>query len=103
MPELRTDGGQAEDSTSRPFGGAFDVEELRRRNRVSVGMDVLYLVTTGFFAILAIKGFWPALIAGIPLATLLYFGWSSSKAFFIAQLLAIVVAVLAEFAGLIPL
>lgn len=103
MTQPGTDGGRASDTTSRRFGGAFDLEELRRRNRVSLGMDLLYLLTSGFFAVLATKGLWPAVIAAVPLGAMLYFGWYSSRAFFIAQLLAIGVAVAAEFAGLLPL
>lgn len=108
MPDERTDGsggagGGAGEARASPFERAFDLEELRRRNRVAVGMDVLYLVTTGFFAVLANKGLWPAAIAAVPLAALLYFGWSSSKPFFIGQLLAIGLALALDVAGLMPL
>lgn len=80
----------------------FDPEELRRRNLVSLGMDVLILSTTGFLTILFTMGFWPAVIGAIPLGTLLYFGWASSKAFFIAQILAIIVTLLGTVTGVLP-
>ncbi|VTT88366.1 hypothetical protein DM2_1700 [Halorubrum sp. DM2] len=80
----------------------FDPEELRRRNLVSLGMDVLILATTGLLAILFTMGFWPAAIGAIPMITLLYFGWASSKAFFVAQVLAIGVALLGTVTGVLP-
>lgn len=86
-----------------PTAAEFNVEELRRRNPDAIVMDILYLFTTGFFAILAVKGFWPAVIAGIPLGLMLYFGLRSSIAFFIAQLLAMGLALAAEWAGYVPL
>lgn len=86
-----------------PTAAEFNVEELRRRNPDAIAMDILYLFTTGFFAILAVKGFWPAVIAGIPLSLMLYFGLRSSIAFFLAQLLAIGAALAAESVGWIPL
>jgi hypothetical protein len=116
VPRIETDGGDRA-GASRAFGGAFDLEELRRRNMVSVGMDVLYLVTTGFFAYMASIGWgeyrvpvpgevlliphpgWPSAIAAIPLGTLLFFGRSSSRAFFVSQLLTIAVVVAAALAG----
>lgn len=101
--EATTDGDEANGSRSRPLGGALDPEEFRRRNEVAVGMDVLYLVTTGFFAVMLTRGFWPAVIAAVPLLTLLYFGWSSSRAFFIAQVLTVVATVVASAAGVLPL
>lgn len=85
----------------RTLGVSF--EELRRRNRVAVGMDALFLVTTGFFGHMAARGFWPAVIAAVPIATLLYFGWSSSKPFFVAQVLTIAAAVAATLAGVVSL
>ena len=81
----------------------FSLEELRRRNRVAVGMDLLFLVTTGFFGHMAVRGFWPAVIAALPLATLLYFGWRSSKPFFVSQVLAIAVAAAVTVAGVVSL
>lgn len=80
----------------------FDPEELRRRNLVSLGMDVLILVTTGFLAILFLKGLWAAAIAAVPVGVLLYFGWASSKAFFVSQLLAIALAFLATATYMLP-
>lgn len=80
----------------------FDPEELRRRNASALSMDVLYLLTAAFLATLAVRGFWPAVIAGLPLAAFLYFAWKSSSAFFIAQLLVIGATVYATRAGLLP-
>lgn len=86
----------------RFLGGMFDLEELRRRNPVSLGMDVLILVSTGFLAILFTKGFWPSVIAAAPVGALLYFGWASSKEFFVSQLLAIGLALLATATYMLP-
>lgn len=85
------------------YGTGFDPEEFRRRNPNAVAMDVLYLLTTAFFVYLALQGFWPAVIAFVPLATLLYFGVKSSTPFFVAQLLAIAITAVAASAGLVPL
>lgn len=68
-----------------------------------MGMDLLLLVTVGFFAILAGYGLWPAVIAAVPLLTMLYFGLRSSPAFFLAELLAMVLAVAGSYTGIIPL
>lgn len=99
MPELRTDGGSG--SASKSAVGGFDLEELRRRNAIAVGMDLLCLVTTGFFAHMAVRGFWPAVIAAVPLGAFLYFGWHSSKAFFLTQVLTIAVTVVVTMMGLV--
>jgi hypothetical protein len=80
----------------------FDPEELRRRNLVSLGMDVLILATTGLLAILFTMGTWPAAIGAVPMVALLYFGWASSKAFFVAQVLAIGVSLLGTVTGALP-
>lgn len=80
----------------------FDPEELRRRNLVSLGMDLLILATTGLLAILFTMGLWPAVIGAVPMAALLYFGWASSKAFFVAQVLAIVVSLIGTVTGTLP-
>lgn len=91
----------------RGDAGAFDVHaaltELRERNPNVVAIDVLYLLTTAFFTHLALRGFWATAIAAIPLVTLLYFGWESSRAFFGAQLVLIVATVVATVAGIVPL
>lgn len=79
------------------------VEELRRRNLVAVAMDLLYLFTVAFFAHHFLQGFWPAVIGGIPLAFLLYFGWRSSKAFFVTELVVIAITLVVSNAGYIPL
>lgn len=121
MTRTSTDESRAGDSTSRLFGGAFDLEELRRRNEVAVGMDVLFLVTVAFFAYMTTVAWgeyhvpvfattfviphpgWPAAIAAVPLVTLLYFGWASSRAFFVAEVLTIGAAVAAAVVGVVPL
>lgn len=77
--------------------------DLRRRNPSAVAMDVLFLFAVAFFAHHLLRGFWPAVIAGVPLLALLYFGLRSSKAFFLAQVLTIAGALLASRAGWIPL
>ncbi|MGZ0746184.1 MULTISPECIES: hypothetical protein [unclassified Haloparvum] len=86
----------------RFLGGMFDLAELRRRNPVSLGMDVLILISTGFLAILFTKGFWPSVIAAAPVGALLYFGWASSKEFFVSQLLTIGLALLATATYMLP-
>ncbi|SDR30896.1 hypothetical protein [Natronobacterium texcoconense] len=78
-------------------------EEFRRRNASATAVDVLYVFTTAFLATLAIRGFWPAMIAALPLATMLYFAWNSSKPFFVANLLVIGLTVVATRADLMPL
>ena len=91
------------------------VEEFRRRNVAAVAMDLLYLFTIAFFSVMLTMAWeevsvgpiwisfsWPAVIGAIPLVLLLYFGWRSSKAFFLSQLLVIVLTVLASSAGLLP-
>jgi hypothetical protein len=47
-------------------------------------------------------GLWPAVIGGIPMAALLYFGWASSKAFFVAQVLAVALSLLGTVTGVLP-
>lgn len=95
--------GQAADGASgQSLGEMFDPEELRRRNLVSLGMDVLILVTTGFLSIMFTMGFWPSMIALVPVGTLLYFGWASSRAFFVSQLLAIALALIATYTYMLP-
>jgi len=79
------------------------LEEFWRRNPSAVAIDVLYLFTTAFFATLFVRGFWPAVIAGIPMTTLLYFAWRSSKAFFIAQVITFLLALAGTVAGIMPL
>lgn len=66
-------------------------------------MDLLYLFAVAFFAHHLLRGFWPAVIGGIPLALLLYFGWRSSKAFLVAELVVIAITLVASNAGLVPL
>lgn len=98
-----TDDGGSSRSVSGMSVGSFDLEELRRRNRVAVGMDVLYLVTTGFFAHMLLRGLWPAVIAAAPMAAFLYFGWSSSKPFFAAQVLTVAITAAATVTNAVPL
>lgn len=102
MSSNPTEARPADESSIGAFRRMFDPEELRRRNLVSLGMDLLILVTVGFLAILFTKGFWASMLAVIPVATLLYFGWASSKAFFVSQLLAIGVALLATYTYMLP-
>ena len=78
------------------------VEELRRRNANALVIDLLFMGTTGFLTILAFQGFWPAVIAAVPLATFLLFAWHSSKSFFLANLLAIGIAAAATVTGYVP-
>ena len=86
-----------------PAAVRLELTELRRSNLSAVGMDLLFLYTTGFFAHHLIRGFWPLMIAAIPLVGLLYFGWRSSKPFFVAQVLTVVITVFASLYGLVPL
>jgi hypothetical protein len=104
------DGGEAprpDGGVGRPdvagFRAALDLEELRRRNPRAVAMDLLYLFTTAFFGHLLVQGIWPAVIAAAPLGLMLYFGWNSSRAFFLAQVLVIAATVAASGAGAVPL
>ncbi|PSP75323.1 hypothetical protein BRC81_16155 [Halobacteriales archaeon QS_1_68_20] len=85
------------------LGEALDPQEIRSRNPSAVAMDVLYLFTTAFFTTLAVRGFWPAVIAATPLVGMLYFGWNSSRPFFVTQLVVIVLTVIATAAGLVPI
>lgn len=66
-------------------------------------MDVLFLFTMAFFAHHLLRGMWPALIAAVPIVALLYFGYRSSIAFFVVQVITIVATVAATHAGWIPL
>lgn len=98
------------------------LEEIRRRNMSSLGMDVLYLLTVSFFSILLTRAWnshviavpvvpvdflvyfsWSAAIGGIPLLLLLVFGLRSSKLFFLSQLAVMVITILLSRAGLLPL
>ena len=78
-------------------------QELRRRNASAVAMDILYLFTTAFLAALAVQGFWPAVIAALPLGTFLYFSWHSSFPFFVSNIAVIALALAAGEAGLLPI
>ncbi|GAB7018696.1 hypothetical protein [Halostagnicola sp. A-GB9-2] len=78
-------------------------QEMQRSSANAVAVDVLYVFTTAFFATLAIRGFWPALIAALPIAVLLSFAWMSSRLFFLANVLVIVVTIGATRAGYVPL
>lgn len=82
---------------------AFDIQELRRRNLVALGIDLLYLSTISFFAHMFARGLWPALIAAIPVLAFLYFGWNSSKQFFATQVFVIVITVAVTLGGMPPL
>ncbi len=78
-------------------------QELRRRNASTVAVDLLYLFTIAFLATLALRGFWPAAIATLPLVSFLYFAWHASRPFFVANVGAIVFAVVATEWNLLPL
>ncbi|WP_233710756.1 hypothetical protein [Natronococcus pandeyae] len=89
-------------------GGALEPlvvvgQEIRRSSANAVAVDILYVFTTAFFATLAVRGFWPALIAALPIAVLLSFAWMSSRLFFLANVVVIVATVAATRAGLVPL
>lgn len=99
----RSDEPRPDGATRASLRGIFDPEELRRRNLNAVVIDVLYLTTTAFFSTLLVRGFWPAVIAGIPLATMLYFAWESTEAFFVGQLVVVVLTVAATHFGVVPL
>lgn len=77
--------------------------ELGRRNPMAVAMDLLFLFTVAFFALHLVRGLWPAVIGGIPLIFLLYFGYQSSIPFFLAQVITAVSAVIASYMGWLPL
>ena len=66
----------------------------------AVVMDVLDVLTTVFFGHLAMRGAWPAAIAAAPLATLLYFGWESSRPFFAVQIVSLALIAVATEAGI---
>lgn len=103
MPELRPDGGTTPRSRAEQIRDAFDPSEIRRRNLSSVAIDALYLFTTAFLASIFVRTVWSAVIVALPLATLIYFSWRSTAAFFAAQVLAIVLAVAATYMGILPL
>ena len=77
-------------------------QEIRRSSVNAVGVDVLYVFTTAFFATLAVRGLWPAAIAAFPLAVMLWFAWMSSRLFFLTNLIFIAAAVVAMWAGIVP-
>ncbi|WP_255167535.1 hypothetical protein [Natrononativus amylolyticus] len=78
-------------------------QEVRRSSANAVAVDLLYVFTTAFFATLLVRGLWPAAIAALPVTVLLSFAWMSSRSFFLTNALALVVAVWATRAGLVPL
>ncbi|WP_247728935.1 hypothetical protein [Halovivax limisalsi] len=94
----------ASDGTGRSPVGTVSraVQELRRRNANALAIDAFYLFTTGFLTILAMEGFWPAVIAAGPLVAFLLFALRSSLPFFVTNLLAIALAVVATRAGYVP-
>lgn len=85
------------------LGTSFDPKEFHRRNANAVVIDLLYLFAMAFFTTLLVRGLWPAVIAGIPLATLLYFAWHSTRAFFLGQLAVVVLTAIATYTGVVPL
>ncbi|MHC3436650.1 hypothetical protein ACYJ1Y_00795 [Natrialbaceae archaeon A-gly3] len=78
-------------------------QEIRRSNPNAVAVDILYAFTAAFFATLAIRGLWPAVIAAFPLAVMLYFAWKSSRLFLLTNLVVIGLTVAATRAGYMPL
>ena len=107
---VRTDGGGSGDAADPVGGSGTDaagslpviLEELRRRNRSAVAIDVLYLFATAFLATLAVRGFWPAVLAAAPLAAFLYFAWKSSRAFLLTNLVVIGLTIAATETGYVP-
>lgn len=93
MTSDRRDPTLATRSVDRLLGSGFDVREFRRRNPRAVLLDALLVFLTAFFGYMATRGIWPALVAAIPLGGLLYLGLRASRAFFVAQLIGIGVAV----------
>ena len=77
-------------------------QEIRRSSVNAVGVDVLYVFTTAFFATLAVRGLRPAAIAALPLAVMLWFAWMSSRLFFLTNLIVIAATLAAMWAGLVP-
>jgi len=82
--------------------GRRGIEALRRRNVTVVVIDVVYLFTTAFLAVLPTRGPGPAVVVAGPLVAMLYFAWRASIGFLLANLLVAVLAVLAAFAGVVP-
>lgn len=78
-------------------------QEIRRSSANAIAVDLLYVFTTAFFATLAVRGFWPAVIAALPIAVLLSFAWMSSRLLFITNVLVVVVTVAVTRAGYVPL
>ncbi len=76
--------------------------ETLRRNPNALAMDLLFLFTIAFFAHHLPLGWWPAAIASLPLAALLYFGWRASRAFFGLELLVIAGTVVLTRSGTFP-
>ena len=103
MPELRADGGTAPRSRTEQIRDAFDPEEVRRRNPSSVAIDLLYLFTTAFLASVFVRTAWSAVIVAAPLATLVYFAWRSTAAFFATTVLVVALSVAATYLNLLPL
>lgn len=99
----RTDGGSSRGLRGSRGVNIFDLEEMRRRNLSTVVIDVLYLFTSAFLATIFVRGFWPAVMVALPLATLLYFSWQSTTGFFVAHVIVIALAAIATFTGVLPL
>ncbi|WP_235920829.1 hypothetical protein [Natronorubrum halalkaliphilum] len=78
-------------------------QEVRRSSVNAVAVDLLYVFTTAFFATLAVRGFWPLLIAALPLAVLLAFAWMSSRLFLLTNLIVLGLAVVATRMDVVPL
>ncbi|MFC3958519.1 hypothetical protein [Halovivax cerinus] len=93
-----SDGGSGTESSSL----AILIQEVRRRNRNALVIDAMYLFTTGFLFVIAVQGTWPAVIAAIPIATVLLFAWRSSAPFFVANVVAGVLGAVLTVAGFLP-
>ncbi|WP_290815330.1 hypothetical protein [Halovivax sp.] len=78
-------------------------QEVRRSSVNAVAVDFVYVFAVGFFATLAVRGLWPAVIAALPLAVMLAFAWMSSRLFFILNVIVIGLTVGATLAGVVPL
>ena len=101
MADLGDDGGGRDGSALESL--VVVGQEIRRSNPNAIAVDGLYAFTAAFFAMLAVQGLWPAVIAAFPLVVMLYFAWKSSRLFLLTNLIVIVLAVAAMRAGYIPL
>ena len=78
-------------------------QEVRRSTVNAVAVDFVYVFAVAFFASLAVRGLWPAAIAALPMTVMVAFAWMSSRLFFLLNVVVIVLAVGATWAGIVPL